>query len=171
MTITDKFKDYLKNKVAEARLDLITQDGFMPLMISSTVDGVKEAEIDFDDISKEEASKLIQEYANKKPWVEAVALIFTAYTVLQKKDDKLGEDLSKEKEMMEAIMVYLYTREKSEYRRYPYVKTEDNKYNWFDDGWKEVEDESGLFSNPFKADPFMKAIREEINQLEKGTYI
>jgi hypothetical protein len=145
-----KFKNAVNDKIAKARLDLMEYDGFLPMVVSSTMEGIEEAEIDLDETSKDEAASLLREYA-KRPGVEAIALIFMADTVTTEPGEErvLADDLREETDAVEAIMAYVYTREISEYRRIPYKKLKDNDYWFGDDGWKEVKKQTGRFVNPF----------------------
>lgn len=148
--LLQKFKNAVNDKIAKARLDLMEFDGFLPIVVSSTLEGVEEAEIDLDETPKDEAANLLREYA-KRPGVEAIALVFMADTVTTEpgEDRVLAEDLRDESDAVEAIMAYVYTKEVSEYRRIPYKKRAESDYWFGDDGWKEVNKQTGRFANPF----------------------
>lgn len=146
-----KFKDAVNNKVQNLRLDLVLYDGFMPRMLGFTLDGVEEAEINLDETPKDEAGNLIREYA-RKPGVMATALIFMADTLDIEADEKrevIPEDITDEPNKTDSIMVYLYTKGKSEYRRLLYSKRGDTDYWFSDEGWKEITALTGRFANPF----------------------
>jgi hypothetical protein len=146
-----KFKDAVNNKVENLRLDLVLYDGFMPRILGLTMEGVEEAEIDLDETPKDEAGNLIREYA-AKPGIMAVALIFMADTLVIEADEKrdvIPEDITSEPNKTDSIMIYLYTKEKSEYRRLLYEKKGDTDYWFSDEGWKEITAITGRFANPF----------------------
>jgi hypothetical protein len=150
----EAFKKTVNDKIDNLRLDLVMYDGFLPAVVSSTLTGVKEAEINFDNTSKDEASSLLREYA-KCPEVKAIALIFMADTVALDPGEKriLPENLKDDPDMIEAIMAYIHTKEKSEYRKILYKKNKgaDNDYWFGDSGWKDTGPMTGRFANPFKA--------------------
>jgi hypothetical protein len=148
--LLEVFKRTVNDKIDNLRVDLLRFDGFLPTVVSSTLDGVKEAEIDFEDTSKDEASILLREYATS-PDVEAIALIFMADTVALDPGVKreLPEDLKDDPEVAEAVMAYIHTKEKSEFRRILYKKRKDNDYWFFDEGWKDPGKLTGRFANPF----------------------
>jgi len=148
----EAFKKTVNDKIDNLRLDLVMYDGFLPAVISSTLTGVQEAEIDFDNTTKDEASSLLREYASC-PDVKAIALIFMADTVALEPGEKriLPENLKDDPEMIEAIMAYIHTKEKSECRKILYKKLEgDNNYWFSDSGWKDPGTLTGRFANPFK---------------------
>jgi hypothetical protein len=160
--VLEKFKLHLNDKMANAQFQLMLNDGFLPLFIYTTSKGVDEVEVDFEETSKDEAVEVMRERC-KRPEVVACALLFCAYTLDQdltdpkEKDRVLSENLKDEKDATESIMLYLYTKDKTEIRRISYSKRDDKKAGpvsnyWFgDDGWKDVTSTlDGRFSNPFK---------------------
>ncbi len=146
-----KFRRALEDKIATAQVDLSQIDGFLPLVISSTLSGVEEAVIDFDETPKDAAAELLRKYVTS-PDVEAIGLIFMANTVCREASDNrpIAEELKNEPDMSEAIMAYLFTKETSEYRRIKYKKKDEGNYTFFDEGWMKPTTFTGRFANPFK---------------------
>ena len=148
----ETFKKTVNSKIENLRLDLIMYDGFLPAVLSSTLTGVQEAEIDFEATSKDEAGDLLRKYATS-PDVEAIALIFMADTVDLAPGEKrtLPKDLKDDPDSVEAIMAYIHTKEKSEYRRIIYCKKKNGDYWFAEESWKDPGVLTGRFANPFKA--------------------
>lgn len=150
--LLDKFKTVMENSISNARIRLTLEDGFYPMVISSTFEGIQEAEIDFEETSKDESAVLLRKYATS-PDVEAIGLIFMGDVLVRDPDDKrpVADDIREEADTKKAIMVYLYTKNSSSYRRVLYDKHGDDDYTFIDEGWRTPKVLEGRFANPFTA--------------------
>lgn len=155
----EAFQNKVEEKITEARLALIMQDYFAPVLIiadTAVAGGVVEKEIDGEIIDKDTMSELMKDIC-QSPTVKAMALILDAYTMVRdlKDVENIPDSIVGEKDTIEAITVFVYFgKEKTFLRRCPYVKrseedTTKGKY-WFQDlGWQEIPKTTGRFANPF----------------------
>ena len=148
------FQLRVEEKIGEARLALIMQDFFVPMLVVLNKDGITETEVDISILDSDGLSDHMKGIC-KDPGVRALALILDAFTLVRdiKGLDVVPDSIENEKETMETVMVFMYLGEDKNYiRRCLYSRRGEKgegKY-WFTDlGWQEMNETTGRFGNPF----------------------
>jgi hypothetical protein len=97
--------------------------------------------------------ELIRESANG---AEALILLIALYTrdVIQEKGSPRPElpalgDLKNHPDTLEAITVFVYTKDATAVRRVAFVEKK-GEYTFCDMGWEDSEEFIGMFANPFQ---------------------
>ena len=167
--IFTEFRDFIDVKVREAIIMFREQGGFYPILFSATDENVEAAEIDFNESSRQDCSRMICEHV-KNPSIGAISLIYLAESVVtDDKDRVIKDNISEEGDVTQAIFAFIYTPENSYFRRLPIVKIDGEDFVDKGDGWTEIDNKvEGLFSNPWIYEMSDEQVQKEIDGLTGG---
>lgn len=147
MYTPEKFKKYIEDKINEVQFQLISTDGFMPILLVADGEGVDEIEIQ-EKASMEQLGNLLKEKSNG---AISCCLIMNAHiatrTESQIKSQPQPEDISKEPDARESILTILYSKNETEVKKILYIK--NNGYQFFNLDWIKDECVKGNLTNPF----------------------
>jgi hypothetical protein len=166
--ILKEFRSFIDVKIKESIRMLEEQDGFYPIMFSATDQNVEAAEIDFNESTKQDCSRMICEHV-KNPEIGAISLLYFGEAVVADKDRIICDNISEELDVEQSIFAFIYTPEASYFRRIPVSKGIDGWVISADDGWVEIKNTlEGLFSNPWQYEMNDEQVRKEIDELTGG---
>jgi len=150
--IVESFKEALEKVLDEAKACLITNDGIQgKFIVSENGKDIESINLTLKpDLKPEESMQM--KIICKEPKVVAAAIIMDAYTLVvpDEEIEAVKKPLKDHPDRVEALLLYLYTRDKSFVRVLPYKKQGNRDYWFGDEGWTDVTESQGLFENVFK---------------------
>jgi len=150
--LIETFQKTLEIVVDEARVSLINRDGIQNAFFVSE-DGKKYEVLKVTlkpELKPEESMQM--KLVCRDPSVAIAALIMDAYTrfIPTENFEEVSKPLKDYPDHMEALLLYIYTRDQSFVRVMPYWKNGPRDYGFADQGWSEATNSEGLFENVFK---------------------
>ena len=147
-----KYKDKAQ-RVLEQAQGLLAMDGYLTPVVFA-IEDEEMTTIGMNVSSPEEkkqSAQLMKEIAHTDN-TEAMIFVLDTYMLELPKETQMSnipESIKNHEESTTAIIVFLYTKDKTLVRKMPYIKKDNGGYNFFDLGWEDASDIEGRFSNPF----------------------